>query len=190
MLTTESMEALERSIKSAFAEFDCTMGQLGSYADIKSSRFSRGMTQEIPFTEQENETILSVIAAMRGLQESVQPQVPINWAQIGKIKNIIDERRRRNLDELDPKIAQPVFVRLNVLNFFKGLRSNNTVIETMNYSTEGAAFENYDLAEQAVAKLKAMGVTSTAQRLTAPRRKSTITISLEELGFQQEPAAL
>ena len=182
-LTTENMEALERSIKGAFAEFDCTAGALSSYADIKSSRFSRGMTREIPFTTQENEAILSVIAAMRGLQQSVEPQVPVNWAQIGKIKSIIDERRRQSKDELDPKILRPYFVRLSVLNFFQKLRSNGTPQETMNYPTEGAAFERHELAEEVVRRLKAMNVHSKVEQLTAPRRKSGMTTSLEELGF-------
>lgn len=139
--------------------------------------------------EDETKGFLCVIDAMQHLQESVVPKVPIDWSNVLELKDTLVRTFTDRLNEEDPKIVQPVFVRLNVLNFFKGLRSNNTVIETMNYSTEGAAFENYELAEQAVAKLKAMGVTSTAQRLTAPRRKSTITISLEELGFI-EPVAL
>jgi len=138
-------------------------------------------------SDEECKGLLSVVDAMQRLQDSVVPKVPVDWSNTLELKEVVIKTFNDKLNEEDPKILQPVFVRLSLHKFFQGVRSNGSVIDTMNYFSEAVAFESYDLAEKVVAKLKTMDIASKAERLTAPRRKSGITNSLEELGFPQQP---
>ncbi len=91
----------------------------------------------------------------------------------------------RQKNELDPLHHRCWFVRLSVHNFFTGLRSDGSVITTLNYyRDEAAAFANYDLASEVAEKLKQRDVVSKIEMLTCDRRQSTITVALEELGFE------
>ncbi len=54
----------------------------------------------------------------------------------------------------------------------------------MNYfDGDAVAFTNYELANEVVKRLKQRDVAAKAEVLTCERRQSTITTSLEELGF-------
>jgi hypothetical protein len=127
---------------------------------------------------------LRVVNTMHFLQENVNPRVPIDWANVLSLKDVLIETFNSKLSTEDPITTRCHFVRLSLMNFFKGLRSDGSVVTTINYQTEGAAFTDSSLAESCVNKLRDMGVTARTEILTAPRRRSTITKSLEELGFK------
>jgi len=130
---------------------------------------------------------LEVINTMEYLQQIVQPRVPINWSNVLELKDVLVSMHEQRKNKLDPVSVQNFYVRLSLLNFFK--RVNSTGVQTtINYQTDGAAFEDLGLAQQVVEKLKQMNVTAKVERLTGPRRKSSLTTSLEEVGF--EPAAI
>ena len=59
----------------------------------------------------------------------------------------------------------------------------------MNYD-QAAAFTGPGLADRCVRRLRDFDITARAELLTAPRRKSMITTSLEEIGFQPESAVV
>jgi len=78
------------------------------------------------------------------------------------------------------------FVRLSVHNFFKGLRSDGSVIETMiHYDSDAVAFPSFELANEVVKRLKTRDIPARPEQLTCERRQSTITTSLEEIGFNR-----
>ena len=78
------------------------------------------------------------------------------------------------------------FVRLSVHNFFRGLRTDDSIITTLNYyKDEAAAFTNYELADEVVKKLKQRDIAAKAEALSCERRQSTLTVALEELGFTE-----
>jgi hypothetical protein len=131
-----------------------------------------------------------VIETMKRLQERVIPSVPINWSD-RRVKNALLQIYEQNQNELDPMHRRCWFVRLSVHNFFQGLRPDGSIIATMNYyNDEAAAFTSYELATEVVKRLKQRGVDSRAEVLTAERRQSSITTSLEELGFPAAVAAV
>jgi len=135
-------------------------------------------------SDQEAEEHFRVLDSLVLLQETVIPRVPIAWGLEAKEALVSTFEARRNQE--DPIIVQCFYVRLSLMNFLKGVNSSG-VIETINYFKDGAAFEHFSLAEQAVQELKKMGISSKVERLTAPRRKSSLTISLGELGFTNVP---
>jgi len=126
---------------------------------------------------------LGVVETMKVLQERVVPSVPINWNDV-RVKDALLQIFERQKNELDPVHHRCWFVRLSVHNFFKGLRSDGSVITTLNYyRDEAAAFTNYELASEVAEKLKQHGVASKIEMLTCDRRQSTLTVALEELGL-------
>jgi hypothetical protein len=180
-----------QKIKTALAEFDISAGQLSAYVGRYSqSRLSRALSGESPLPQEDMDATEQIISAMRHLSEHVQPKLPIAWGRVDVVKPILEQHEKEYRDRVDPIVNRLVFVRLSRTNFLQGIRTNGTVIETMNYHNEGAAFEDYSLAAKAVQSLKAMGVDSKAEVLTAPRRRSTITNSLQELGFAELEAEL
>lgn len=182
------MELLTK-FKSAIVEFDVTQSQLGAYADMKNSRVSRGVTGEVPFDAAESQAIEQTILAMRQLQSEVRPELPVNWALIHKVKPLVDQRRSQLHDISDPIVARCWYIRLTSLTWLRSMRENEPMT-TYNFQVDGAAFQSIPLAEEAVRRLRAVGVQSRMELLTAERRASTITRSLEEIGFKSEPAVI
>jgi hypothetical protein len=135
-------------------------------------------------TPQEAQEFLDVIASMEYLQQTVQPKVPINWSNVLELRDVLASIHEQRRNDLDPVSVQNPYLRLSRLNFFKGLRSNGLLCETINPEKDGAAFKDLALAQQAVAELKKIGITAHIERLTGPRRRSTIVTSLEEVGFK------
>src|SRR6266481_6863503 len=127
--------------------------------------------------------IFGLIETMKALQERVVPSVPIAWGDL-RVKDALLEVYEQRKNELDPIRNRCWFVRLTVHNFFRGVRPDGSIIETLNYyRDEAAAFTNYELASEVAEKLKQRGVASKIEMLTCDRRQSTIVTSLEELGF-------
>jgi hypothetical protein len=168
------------TFKSAIVEFDTTQSIIGAHADLKASRVSRGLTEEIPFDAAESQAISETIAAMRDLQASMP--LPIDWSRIGKVKPSIDKRRKELRDTVNPIVKRCWYIRLNSLTWLKSMRENEPM-PTYNFQIDGAAFESTALAEEVVRRLRAIGVQSKMDLLTAERRASTITRGLEEIGF-------
>jgi hypothetical protein len=128
---------------------------------------------------------LNVIATMEYLQQTVTPKVPINWSDILALKDVLIQVHEQRQNEQDPIVVQSCYVRMGRLNFLKGINSAGP-ITTINPETQAAAFADLALAQEAIRRLKDMGHAATFERLTSPRRKSTIATSLEEIGFKNE----
>ena len=126
---------------------------------------------------------LEVINTMEFLQEIVQPRVPINWQNVLELKDVLASIHEQRKNDMDPVSVQNFYVRLTRVNFFKGIDSRG-VVTTINPEKDGAAFKDLSVAQQAVAKLKEMGVTAQFEKLTGPRRRSSLVVSLQELGFK------
>jgi hypothetical protein len=127
-----------------------------------------------------------VLTTMEYIQDQIKPKLPIDWTNVLLVRDEVLKMfdQRRNVE--DPVQNRCWFVRLTVHNFFRGVRPDSSIFETMNYyRDEAAAFTNYELASQVAEKLKQHGVASKIEMLTCDRRQSTITVSLEELGFTQ-----
>ncbi len=124
-----------------------------------------------------------VVEVMKFLQESVRPQVPINYSDL-RVRDALVQVFEQRKNELDPVHNRCWFVRLSVHNFFRGIRTDGSVIETMTYyNSEALAFTDYRLAEEVEKRLKQRGVASKLELLTCSRRQSTISTSLEDVGF-------
>ena len=125
-----------------------------------------------------------VIDTMEYLQQIVRPRVPINWQNVLELKEVLISIHEQRKNATDPVHRRCWFVRLSVHNFFKGLRSDGSVIETMAYyDDEAVAFTNYELASEVAEKLKQRNIPTKVEMLTCQRRQSTITVALEELGL-------
>lgn len=133
----------------------------------------------------EVEQLLSVIRTMEYLQETITPHLPIRWDEPLLVRDILVKTYEERLNAEDPIESTNWYVRLSMFNFLKQVNSNGP-IETINL-TDSAAFTDRSLAQKAADKLKLMKIASTVELLTGPRRKSTITTSLEEIGFSSEP---
>jgi len=138
-------------------------------------------TREFETTEEATE-FLRVIDLMNYLQETVRPNVPINWSDVFAVKDILVKTFEQHKNELDPVIMRCYYVRLSLNSFFKTF-SKDGVIETRDYRNDAAAFADAALAFEVVQRLKKLKLDSRFEELTAPRRNSTITKSIEELEF-------
>src|ERR1700694_4048222 len=98
-----------REFKMAIVEFMTTQSLIGAYANIKTARVSRGLTGEVPFDRAEQEQILAAIDGMRALQQSVNPNVPIDWTQVSVLRPLIEEKIRTVQDRTDPPAPPQLF---------------------------------------------------------------------------------
>lgn len=134
-------------------------------------------------SDREAAEFLQVTEAMKYLQNTVVPKIPVDWSNVLGVKDALVQTFEKRKNELDPLHRRCWYVRLSVMNFFQGRRSDGSVIETINYQTEGVAFTDFELASAVVERLKQRGIPARAELLTGDRRQSTITTSVEELGF-------
>src|SRR5712692_9942978 len=109
--------------------------------------------------------------------------LPINWAQIGKVKPRVDVRRKELHETADPVIRKCVLIRMTYTGFFSRVRNGKEVVTTPSEMT-AAAFENPELANEVIRELKKLGTESRMEFFGAFRRKSTMTNSLTEVGFE------
>jgi len=155
---------------------------------LSQQQLNQVVNGRVDLDEKEVIEFLSVIDTMQYLQDTIKPKLPINWNDSLPVRDVLMETYKNRLDREDPIVPRSWFVRLSRLNFLQGIRGNGSVIENINFD-QSAAFTDPDLANECVRKLKQRDITARVELMTAPRRKSTITASLEEIGFQPEPAA-
>jgi len=187
---------LEQNIKlkTALQELGCSALAFSSLAapPITSKRYSQQQisqliagTKEFP-DDHEAAEFLQVTEAMKHLQEIVTPKIPVDWSNVIGVKDVLIQTFEKRRSELDPMHRRCWFVRLSVHNFFKGLRSDGSVIETMiYYDSDAVAFPSFELANEVVKRLKTRDIPARPEQLTCERRQSTITTSLEEIGFTE-----
>ena len=187
---------LEQNIKlkTALQELGCSALAFSSLAapPITSKRYSQQQisqliagTKEFP-DDREAVEFLQVTEAMKHLQEIVTPKIPVDWSNVIGVKDVLIQTFEKRRSELDPVHRRAWFVRLSVHNFFKGLRSDGSVIETMiHYDSDAVAFPSFELANEVVKRLKTRDIPARPEQLTCERRQSTITTSLEEIGFTE-----
>jgi hypothetical protein len=181
-------------LKTGLQTENCTVSAFSVLAapPITSKRYSQQQISQLIAgtrefeSDQEATEFLTVIESMRSLQEIVQPRVPIDWTNVEAVKDVLAQHHKRRKNESDPMHRRCWFVRLSVHDFFKGLRTDGTEIRTLNYfDGDAAAFTDYGLASEVIKQLKQHNVAAKAEVLTCERRQSTITTSLEEIGFTQ-----
>jgi len=180
-------------LKTALQELGCSALAFSSLAApplVKKKVSQQTTSQWVAGTKEfdsdaEAAEFLQVTEAMKYLQETVTPKIPVDWSNVLGVKNVLIQTFEQRRNELDPMHRRCWYVRLSLLNFFKGLRSDGSVIETINYLTEAAAFTNVEIANEIVKRLNQQNVPAKVELLTGDRRQSTITTSLEEIGFTQ-----
>jgi hypothetical protein len=186
---------LEHNIKlrTGLKEIDCSALAFSALAapPLTSKKLSQQVISQLIAGTREFESdreateLLGVVNVMTHLQNSVTPNLPVNWSNVFGVRDTLIRAFEQQKNERDPMHHRAWFVRLSVHDFFRGLRTDATEIRTMNYfDGDAAAFASYQLADEVVRKLKQRGVAAKAEALTCQRRQSTITTSLEELGFE------
>ena len=168
--------------KSAMLEFDMTQSLVGRYIGLEPSRVSRALTEEIPFDLPESNSIEETITAIRLVQSEIP--LPINWAMIGKVKPLVDQRRKELREQADPILRKCLLIRVTYTGFF--LRVHNGEVVTTPSEMTAAAFEIPEIANQVVRQLKKLGTEARIESFGAFRRRSTMVHSLLELGIEQE----
>jgi hypothetical protein len=123
-----------------------------------------------------------VIDTMFHLQDIVVPKIPVNWSDVVGVQDVLVQTFRDRRDTEDPIVPRCWYIKLNSLTWLNRMRGNEP-IPTYNFQVDGAAFEDVKLAEEVVRRLRAVGVQSKMELLTSDRRRSTITRSIEEIGF-------
>jgi hypothetical protein len=177
-------------LRSGLQTLNCSASAFAALAapPLVSRRISQQyMSQLIAGTrefesDEDAKEFFRVIDTMFHLQDIVVPKIPINWSDVIGVQDVLVQtfRDRRNIE--DPIVVRPTYIRLNSLTWLKAMRENEPV-PTYNYGVDGVAFEDVKLAEEVVRRLRGIGVASKIEPLTGDRRKSTITRSLEEIGF-------
>jgi hypothetical protein len=136
-------------------------------------------------SEAEADSFVRVLDAMEFLQSTVTPKVPINWSNVVELKELVTRTVQEKLQKDDPMEPRNWYILLNRFNFLKQINSSGAV-GTINL-IDAAAFTSSALAQKAVDRLKLMKINADVELLTCPRRRSTLTKSLEEIGFKPEP---
>jgi len=138
-------------------------------------------------TIEEADSFVRVVATLERIQNTVE--WPIDWSNTLLVKDKIIQTFREIKNTEDPMHRQVWVVRLSLHDYFKGLRSDGSVITTLNYyNGEAAAFTaDSKLAGECVELLKQRNVPAKAEFFTVERRQSTITTSLEEIGHIGRP---
>jgi len=174
------MTDVNTQYKSAILEFDMTQSLVGRYVGLEPSRVSRALTEEIPFDPAESRNIIETIDAMRSVQAEIP--LPINWAQIGKVKPQVDARRKELQEQADPIVRRCTLIRITFTGFFLRVR-NGEVVTTPSEMT-AAAFEDPSVANEVVRQLKKLGTEARLEIFGAFRRKSTMSHTLIDVGFE------
>src|SRR6267143_1115704 len=179
-------------LRTELAAFPCTASAFSVLAvpPLTSRRLTQQKLSAISANQDdfssptEAAEFFGVIEAMKKLEDHVTPRVPINWSDL-RVKDALLRVFERQKNELDPVHRQVWVIRLSLHDYFKGLRSDNSIISTLNYHHgDAAVFTDYKLAGECVELLKQLNVPAKTEFFTAERRQSTITMSLEELGFE------
>jgi hypothetical protein len=168
------------AFKSGLLEFDLTQSQLARYIGAEPSRVSRAMTGEVPFTVNEALNISETVTAMRTVQAEMS--LPIDWSLIGKVKPTVDQRRKDLRDQEDPVVHRCVLIKIGATSYFQRVNSGNVVATPSELNA--CAFELPRLADEVVRELKKLGTVARTESMGAFRRRSTMTNTLVELGFE------
>lgn len=177
--------------RNGLRERNCTASAFSQLAvpPMTSRRLSQQQVSQLIAGSREFESndeakqFLGVIDLMTYLQDTVRPRVPINWSDVVEVKDILLSTFEQHKNDLDPVIMRCYYVRLSLNTFFKQLHSDGSVTETEDFQNDAAAFETFAQAFEVTQRLKKLKINSRVEELTAPRRKSTLTKSIEELGF-------
>jgi hypothetical protein len=114
---------------------------------------------------------------IRSVQESVTPQLPVDWANVLAVRDTLIRLYEERQEQVNPTHKRCYFVRLSVTSFFKEVADGN-IVSTPRYVTEAAAFVDFDLANQVRQELKKRGVESKVELLTALRGQRDVIVSL------------
>lgn len=180
-------------IRTGLQRLDCTIPvftALCSQPMVKQKFSQQQMNQivsgRVDADPEDVKQLLSVIRTMDYLQDTIKPNLPINWGSNPLlVRDVLVKTYEERLNAEDPIIRQACYIRTSALNYFVKLRGDGSPVETIN-AHEAAAFLDFQLAREGVKLLKAKGVSAFTDLLTGLRRESTITKSLEELGFKLE----
>src|SRR6266403_1024869 len=84
-------------------------------------------------TTEEADSFVRVLTTMEYIQEQITPKLPIDWTNVLLVRDELLKMfdQRRNVE--DPVQNRCWFVRLTVHNFFRGVRPDGSIIETLNY---------------------------------------------------------
>src|SRR6266550_6887160 len=159
---------INTQFKSALLEFDVIQSLLGRYCGMESSRTSRAMSEEKLFDAAETYEITQIIQAMRSLQAEIR--LPINWAQIGKVRPHVDQRRIELRDLADPMLSRYCVIRTSKTGFFIRMNGDNVLSSPSELTC--ATFEAPGLANQVIQELAKHGVKGELQIIPLLRRKS------------------
>jgi len=168
------------TFKSGLLELGVNQSQLARYIGAEPSRVSRALTEELPFTVAEARDITETVGAMRAIQAEMS--LPINWSLIGKIKPHVDARRKLLREQTDPVVRKCTLIRVGATSFFQRINDGNVV--TTPSELTACAFELPGLAEEVVRELKKLGTNARIEFFGAFRRRSSMSHSLIELGFE------
>ncbi len=183
--------------KAALQNVGCTAS---AYAVLSAQLVTKKLTQQqvsqiISGTrefdsETEAAQHFQVLDAMVYLSDIVTPKVPINWSGDPlRVRDVLKQTFETRLNEQDPITVQNFYIRQG-MKYLKSVNSAG-VQWTINPAIDAACFgTDIDLCSAAVRALDKMGERSQLDRVTAPRRRSTICTSLEELGLKPEVPAV
>src|SRR5437588_8656348 len=127
-------------LKTELAGLNCTASAFAALAvpPMTSRKYTQQTISAITANQKDFDTpaeaaeCFGVVEAMKFLSETVRPLVPINYSDLrvrGALVQVFEKRK----NELDPIHRRIYFVRLSVHNFFQGLRSDGSIITTINY---------------------------------------------------------
>jgi hypothetical protein len=184
---------LEHNIKlrTGLKENNCPASAFSVLASppLTSKKYSQQFISQLvagtrELSDQEAAELLGVVNVMTHLQSIVTPKIPVDWSNVLGVRDALVQTYEHYKTATDPLHKRCWFVRLSVLDFFAGFRSDGSEIRTVNYyESGGLAFTDGDLASEVVKKLKARDIISRVELLTCSRRQSTITTSVEEIGL-------
>src|SRR6266478_6719754 len=120
-------------LKTELAGLNCTASAFAALAvpPMTSRKLTQQKISAIIANQQDFENpaeaaeFFGVVEVMKFLQESVRPQVPINYSDL-RVRDALVQVFEQRKNELDPVHNRCWFVRLSVHNFFRGIRTDGS----------------------------------------------------------------
>jgi hypothetical protein len=180
--------SIETAVSTIIAENpSLSASDLAALDGLASSTLSKVLSGQSKLPADKEASLRLTLQAIRAVVADY-PGVPVDLHQVGKAKILVDKKKLELRESNDPIVPACLVVRLSRFNFFSRINQGNVV--AVPSETTCAAFEDINVVEELVRQLQALGTPCKWERLGAMRRKSSISRSLFEVGFQQEPVAV
>jgi hypothetical protein len=178
------MVAIETAVAAITAEHKVSASALAALdGGVSSATLSKALSGQSQLSPEKELSLRQTLDAIYSLIDEYS-QLPIDFNRTAKIKPLVDRRRDELRETSDPIVRRCTLIRISATSFFQRMNGEN--ILTCPSEMTACATETPELANEIVRRLAKLGTNSRIESFGAFRRRSSMTHSLVEVGF--EPA--